>query len=229
MTGELTPASRPQRLLLPRQERFAQLLAAGGDAVRAYEITHRRKGNTSRHGMRSNAHRLAHLPKIAARVRELQAATAQDAVVAVKARAAWLQSICEADPREIVRIVTEPCANCWPPDLNEAQPNPSCRKCRGEGTQRVVLTPSDELSPAGRALLKSIRQKADGSIEVKLHDQLAAIDLLNKMQGAYVDRSVTLNLNADIKPLKRGMTVEEALALMESIAPTTDSTVVSDQ
>jgi hypothetical protein len=214
---------------LPRQERFAQLLAAGGDAVRAYEITHRRNGAASRHGMRSNAHRLAHSPRVAARVRELQAATAQDAAVAIKARAAHLQLLVSADPREIVRIVTERCPDCWPAESHDTNPNLACSKCRGEGLQRVRITDSDKLSAAGRALLKSIRQKANGEIEVRLHDPLVAADILNRMQNAYVTHNVTLNLSAEIKPLKRGMTVEEAVALMESIAPTTDSSVVSDQ
>ncbi len=162
-------------------------------------------------------------------MQELQAAAAGDAAPAIKARVAYLQRIATADPAEIARVVADPCADCWPPDSDALPPNPSCRKCRGEGTPRVVVTPTDELSSAGRALLKSVRQKADESIEVRLHDQLQAIGLLNKMQGVYVERSVTLNLNAEIKPLKRGMSVEEAVALMESIAPTTDRSVISDQ
>ena len=228
MPGELIPAPRPPRPLLPRQEKFAQLLATGISATEAYAATHRRRGS-SRHGMRSNAFRAAHHPVIARRVMELQAAAVVDAERAIKARVAYLQRIATADPAEIARVVAEPCVGCWPPESHEPQPNPACSKCRGEGVRRVVITSTDELSPAGRALLKSVRQKADGSIEVRLHDQLAAVDILNKMQGAYVDRSVTLNISAEIKPLKRGMTVEEAVALMESIAPTTDSSVVSDQ
>jgi hypothetical protein len=42
--------------------------------------------------------------------------------------------------------------------------------------------------------------------------------------------TVSLNLNADIKPLKRGMSVEEALAIMQDVAPISDDpTVVSEQ
>lgn len=37
--------------------------------------------------------------------------------------------------------------------------------------RRVVLTQTEELSATGRRLLKSVRQKADGSIEVHVHDQ----------------------------------------------------------
>ncbi len=45
MTGDVSLLRAP-RPLLPRQEKFAQLLAAGGDAVTAYRATHRNKGGT---------------------------------------------------------------------------------------------------------------------------------------------------------------------------------------
>ncbi len=219
MTNELIPAPRLPRPLLPRIERFRPTARGrDGDAVRAYEVTHRKKGATSRHGMRSNAHRLAHSPPVAARGPRAPGRDCQDAVVAVKARAAWLQSICEADVREIVRIVADPCAECWPPDSHETQPNSACRKCRGEGTQRVIITPTDELSAAARALLKSIRQKADGSIEVRLHDPLVAADMLNRMQGVYVERSVNVNLNV---PALETMTREQQLEFLNSLKPAT--------
>jgi hypothetical protein len=54
--------------------------------------------------------------------------------------------------------------------------------------------------PAGR-LLKGVRQKADGSIEVMLHDQLAAADMLNKMQAAYVSVSVSAHTTANAATL----------------------------
>jgi hypothetical protein len=99
------------------------------------------------------------------------------------------------------------------------EPNDACEHCRGDGVARVTVTPTDQLSPAARRLLKGVRQKASGEITVLLHDQLAASDQLNKMQGVYVDRSVTLNVSATVPEL-RDMSREEQLDLLESIKPT---------
>lgn len=101
-----------------------------------------------------------------------------------------------------------------------AEPSESCTKCHGDGTTRVVITPTDKLSPGARRLLKSIRQKGTGEIVITLHDQLAAADMLNKMAGVYVDRSMSLNVNANVPALK-DMTREEALDFLESLRPTT--------
>lgn len=221
MTADLIPAPpRPPRPLLPKHERFAQQLARHGDAVAAYRAVYRSKANgmASYGGLRSNAFRLSHRPDVAARVRELLAEAAQAAGVDAAARAARLQQIVDADPREIFQVTAEPCPKCWPAESTDSQPNPSCGACRGEGTRRVVITPTDELSPAGRALLKSVRQRANGEIEIRLHDQLVAADILNKMQGVYVEHRVNVNFN--VTPLEK-MSREQQLEFLQSLKPTT--------
>jgi hypothetical protein len=82
-----------------------------------------------------------------------------------------------------------------------SEPNPTCEECRGDGVARVVVTPTDQLSPAARALLKGVRQKASGEVTVLLHDQLAASDQLNKMAGMYVDKSLNINANVNARPV----------------------------
>lgn len=65
--------------------------------------------------------------------------------------------------------------------------------------RRVVVTPTDELSPAARMLLRSVRQKASGEIEIRMHDQLVASDQLNRMQGSYApDRSLGLTAHVNV-------------------------------
>ncbi len=109
---------------------------------------------------------------------------------------------------------------------HEVAPAPGCHGCHGNGVTRVVVTPTDELSPAARRLLKGVRQKASGEITVMMHDQLAAADQLNKMAGVYIDRSVSLNVNANV-PDFRDIVSDPAKALdfLESIAPTKPATV----
>lgn len=204
--------------LTGKRELFAQRMAALGNATEAYRRTYRRRG-ASPAALRVRAHELAHSSDVAARVRQLLAESAGDAVIATKARMARLQTIVEADPAELVRIVSEPCPDCWPaavpPTGHESgsdgsplqgsqnalhgHPREDCPACRGYGVRRVVVTPTDELSPAARMLLRSVRQKASGEIEIRMHDQLVASDQLNRMQGSYApDRSLDLTAHVNV-------------------------------
>jgi phage terminase small subunit len=97
-------------------------------------------------------------------------------------------------------------------------PHDDCPQCHGYGVPRVVVTATDQLSPSARRLLKAVRQKPDGTIEVQMHDQLAASDQLNKMQGVYVDRSVSINANVNVPPPK-DWTHEDRLAFLNSLQP----------
>lgn len=96
----------------------------------------------------------------------------------------------------------------------QAEPHEDCPRCKGEGSQRLRVTPTDHLSASGRALLKGVRQKATGEIEVMFHDQLAASDQLNCMQGVYVDKSVSVTAHVHVEPL-RDMTPAEIAELIQ--------------
>lgn len=50
-------------------------------------------------------------------------------------------------------------------------PNPDCPECHGAGIPTTLITDTTKLSRGARKLIKSIKQKADGSIEIELHDQ----------------------------------------------------------
>lgn len=245
MTENNVPAAVPAMVsrasalgtLTKKQERFAQRLAASGNATESYRQTYRRLGSSAV-ALRQRAFVLAHTLAVAARVRQLLADAAGDATIAARARMARLQAIVEADPAELVRIVAEPCKDCWPAATASGAPSPShdsgsngaplhglqdapradCPSCRGHGARRVVVAPTDELSPAARMLLKGVRQKSTGEIEIRMHDQLAASDQLNRMQGAYApDRSVglTAHVNVDFARMSR----EEQLNFLESLKP----------
>lgn len=97
-------------------------------------------------------------------------------------------------------------------------PYDGCPVCHGYGVTRVAITPTDQLSPSARKLLKGVRAKADGTVEVQMHDQLAASDQLNKMQGVYVDRSVSINANVNV-PAPKDWSHEESLAFLQSLKP----------
>jgi phage terminase small subunit len=191
------------------------------------------------------ASKLAKLPAIVARVRELQTIAAEATTISVRERMAWLDAIVHADPSELTRLVGYACRHCngvnhayqwrdgaelaravdrYMSDLaaydatqgkrkrparptmpsaeggfgyrHDSPPSESCPKCYGK-LVRVELTPHDQLSGPARALFKGVKQKADGSIEVLMHDQAAASDQLNKLQAAYTTVSLSASVSVD--------------------------------
>lgn len=166
-------------------------------------------------------------------MRALQLAAAKDATRDVRAYLQRLADIASANPGEIARVVIESCRDCWPveaqaaaldaaaaenapmPDLT--QPRPSCERCGGQGVRRVELRPTDELSGSARALLKSARQKADGSIEVHMHDQLAATRLLAELSGWLVTQNANLNLNATVPDAAAPVSADDALKAFHAL------------
>jgi hypothetical protein len=223
-------------VLRPKQEAFANRFAEHGNATRAYREAFEVGSTMTPATVRQRAYELVHTPAVAARVREILAVAAEGTTISARARMVRLQDIVEADPSELVRVVVEPCESCWADDmalaaameralaahttLDMESPQHDCRSCRGHGVSRVIVTPTDQLSPAARRLLKSVRQKASGEIEVRTHDQLTAADMLNKMQGVYVDRSVSITARVDVPSSLKDITPEQALAFLERLKPT---------
>jgi phage terminase small subunit len=76
-------------------------------------------------------------------------------------------------------------------------PAPMCPNCMGAGQLHVIIADTTKLSPAGSRLYKGIRVKGDGSVEVLMHDQVAARDQLHRLLGAYKD---TLAVNQPPAP-----------------------------
>ncbi len=100
----------------------------------------------------------------------------------------------------------------------DAASNPDCDHCDGRGITEAIVTPSDQWSPAARALFAGVKHKPDGKIEIQMVSKLAAADQLSKLQGAYVDRSININANVAVPPLK-DMTRDDALAFLDSLRP----------
>jgi hypothetical protein len=214
--------------LTARQEAFARTYAEAGVATDAYISAF---DSSSRAAARVNACRLLRTPKVADRVRQLQDAAASRSVRSTAALLRELQEAVDADPNELVRLDVGSCEACWPGDADRSrEPNPDCTGCHGGGHPHVKFTSTADASPGARRLLRGIELFPDGRVKrLLLHDQVALRIELHRLRGLHVDRSISLNLNADLKPLKRDMTVEEALAIMQELAPVSDDSVVSVQ
>jgi hypothetical protein len=227
----LPPMPRP---LTERQERYARGVAAGMSYAEAF-----RSGGLVASTAGSQSRQIGDLnrdPRIRARIASLRERADEQIVSTVAERMAWLKLIIQGDPDELRRIVRDPCDFCWtdaeiaraygahfaptpfheerPALPNVAKPRDDCKHCRGVGYSRVVLTPTDELSPAARALFKSASQDKDGVIKIEMHDQLAAAEMLNKLQSAYVSRSLNINANVAVQAAKDA-NPEDALRLFE--------------
>lgn len=228
----LPPMPRP---LSRRQENYARCVAAGMSYAEAFRQAGCVAGSAG-----SQSSQIADLnrnDRVRARIAELRVRADNETVSTIAERMAWLRLIVTANPEELTRVVREPCDLCWPeaevarafaayftpcelveerPDLPDTKrPRNSCERCHGSGYARVVLTPTDELSPAGRALFKGASQNEKGVIEIETHDQMAAAEMLNKLQSAYVTRSLNINANMAVHAA-RDANPADALALFEA-------------
>jgi hypothetical protein len=249
----LVPATK---VLTAKQEAFAVHYATFGDPVQAYRHAYN-STTTRRASVQQAAWETLHHPAVSGRITALRnAAAAGDEAVSRERLIADLEAMVNVDTSEFMELRVVPCPVCWPtPDAwtlaaaaaidvcrdapSADEPNQSCMNCAGAGRNVGHLRNTADLSLPARRMFKGLEFFPDGGIKrVLLHDAAQLRIELHKLKGMHVDRSVSLNLNADIKPLKRGMSVEEALAIMQEIAPTAtdvlpapadDPTVVSEQ
>lgn len=222
------PVAAGTPLQNPRHEQFAQLVAAGSSYKGAYETVF-----PDARYLRNASSRLAAQLDVQARVRELTRAAAEGAMPAIRERIAALLDIASADPGELCRVVHDVCGECWTdealatayddaaatngPAPDPSRPRPSCERCGGRGVRHVELTPTDELSGPARRLFKGARQKTDGSIEVQMHDALAATRLLAELSGWLVNQNLNLNANAALPAAPAAASVQDVLAAYKSM------------
>jgi phage terminase small subunit len=88
------------------------------------------------------------------------------------------------------------------------EPVESCTACRGQGEPRKIVADTTKLTGRAAKLYKGCRVKANGEIEILMHDQLAARDQLNRMLGAYKESQLPAVTAA--QPVPKSCTPEEA-------------------
>lgn len=66
-------------------------------------------------------------------------------------------------------------------------PVPECPVCFGDGVRDVRVADTTKLTGAARRLYKGVKIKGNGDIELLMHDQMQARDMLNRIMGAYKD------------------------------------------
>lgn len=67
-------------------------------------------------------------------------------------------------------------------------PVADCPQCNGEGVERVKVNDTRRAKGSARRLYAGVKQSKDGSIEIKMRDQDAALNNLAKYMGMLVDK-----------------------------------------
>lgn len=91
-------------------------------------------------------------------------------------------------------------------------PMPNCPQCDGEGVGSVRIADTRQLTPGARQMIKKIVQKADGSIEVEMHDAKRTEEMIAKTLGMFKE---TLDINA-LMGVIRGDVTDDERAVLEA-------------
>ena len=70
-------------------------------------------------------------------------------------------------------------------------PASDCPRCWGVGVREAYVNDVTKLTGPAARLYKGVKIKGNGDIEILLHDQMQARDMLNRHQGAYKDGAAT--------------------------------------
>lgn len=153
---------------------------------------------------------LAAVPSLAERIKELRAIESADANEVIGVR--WINCrYCRGedhgfqwkDEGEYARacddrlrlkqpIPAPPSDGClgYNPTL---PPVDHCPSCFGVGERVPWVADTSKLKGGAKLLYKGAKIKGNGDIEILLHDQMAAREMLNKIQGAYVAGNAAAN------------------------------------
>lgn len=146
---------------------------------------------------------LAAVPTLVERIKELRAIESADANEIIGVR--WVNCrycrgpdhafqwkdegeyarACDERQRMKQPIPTPPSDDCmgFNPTL---EPVDDCPNCFGVGERVPWVADTSKLKGGAKLLYKGAKIKGNGDIEILLHDQMTAREMLNKIQGAYV-------------------------------------------
>lgn len=224
-TGEITYPSSPPSGLLEWHERFCWRYASTLNATRSYMAE---QPDAKPNSAATEGWKLLQRPEIKARVAEVQADLRAAAEVDAKDVLRRLLSIATADPNELIEFRRTCCRFCYGIDHRyqhtqsewdrqprnkyfderggvgydaRKAPNSDCPECFGDGVGEVHVKDTRSLSPEALCLYAGVKVTKDG-IEVKMHDQKAALVDIGKHLGMFtekIDLTVTDGLATRLK------------------------------
>ncbi len=188
--------------LTPKQEQFALIAVQPGSTLSgAYRAAYDAE-KMNPNTIYRTAHELATNPKITARMAELRAIAAERAIVSVQQVLERLALIAFTDVDSV---------GSW------------------DAKGKLDLLPSGQLSPEGRAAIKSVKHNAAGELTVELRDPVTALIAIGKHLGMFPTRVEQTGkdggpIDVEIKVLVAildavGLTPEQQAALDRLITP----------
>ncbi len=157
-----------------RHERFAQEIAKGAPAGRAYEAA-----GYEGAGADQNGSRLMKNDKVAARIQEIKEAAATKVGVTVERVMGELAKIGFSDIRQAV---------AWRANATQISEDPETGEPKIVAHNEVVLIDSDKIDDATAGAISEISQTAQGGIKIKFHDKRAALVDLGKHLGMFKEK-----------------------------------------
>jgi phage terminase small subunit len=160
-----------------RHERFAQALAQGKPATKAYVLA----GYKANDG---NASRMKGNERISARVQEIVGRAAERAEVSLERVLRELKAIAFSD---ISKAVT------WGPSVQVREEEEDGHRVKVI-VNAVLLVPSDKLDEDTAAAISAVSQSSTGALRIKMHNKLAALVVLGKYLGMFDERPQNSNV-----------------------------------
>ena len=96
-------------------------------------------------------------------------------------------------PRDVFRFANGDGGPGWDP---RRAAHPDCPECFGEGVERVHVNDTRQLSRRAARLYAGVKTTKEG-IEVKIHDQQAALVNVGKHLGMFVDKLEVKNFTLE--------------------------------
>ena len=161
----------------PRHERFAQALAQGKPATKAYVLA----GYKANDG---NASRMKGNERISARVEEIVGRAAQRAGVSLERTLRELAAIAFSD---ISKAVT------WGPSIQVREEDEDGHRVKVI-VNAVLLVPSDKLDEDTAAAISAVSAGPAGAVRIRMHNKLSALVVLGKYLGMFDERPQNTNV-----------------------------------
>ena len=158
-----------------KQERFLQLFLEKGNASEAYRQAYDVSPDTKPETIHRCAAELLANPKVTTRFDELRAELRKRHDITTDYLVEQLRPIIEADIRKVVT---------WGEAVPVRDPE------TGEVTiaQGIAIKAPSDLDAAAAAMIAEIVQSRDGTVRVRLHDKLIAVEKVAKLLGLMKDQ-----------------------------------------
>lgn len=159
----------------PRHELFAQEVAKGTPLERAYELA----GYSP---SAKNAARLRKIEGVSSRIEEILSQSAEKAGITIERVLEEIAKIAFSDIRKVAK---------WRSHLVTEEDNPDggdVLVVKTIVTNTVEMVASEDIDDATAAAIAEIGQTDKGSVKIKLHDKLSALEKLGKHLGMFKEK-----------------------------------------